>query len=335
MQIWKVAALTSLFALLLAAYLFSYNEWNIEACETRDAIEATTMAFGQTLKELDRVINEGATRLEALYDVEYRDDVLKSINMNKYITDDSGIYHNVYNPSGSTGFATGHIQVTEDLKKDLIATESLDAYFESLLATYPFITQVYYNESRSYSRVYPAFQTKGAVEANQDLTQYNFFNVAFDHGDHAVFIDTPYIDPAGKGWVISLVRPLYIDDELKGVFGVDISIEELSKRLLVSNGMLIVNKKGEVLSLSEDMYQQAGLKVLKKHRYYSEVDKTISLPEEYNLGKSKINGFRSMWSMIADEYKMNGEVDFDGDIRRYCAFKVDAHDIYLIHISSR
>lgn len=335
MQRWKVSILFGMSIILLVGFYFYTNAPEEDVCATSDAIEATTLAFSQTLITLEEVVDEGAMKLTALYDKEVREEELRSINENQYFTNEEGIYQNYFDVNGSTGFATGYVPLSDDLRETLVATESLNSYFYDLTERYPFVAQIYYNEIRSFSRVYPSFQTEGMVEANRDLTNYNFFNVAFSKGSESIFINTPYIDPAGKGWVISMVKPVIVDGRLKGVFGVDLSVEALNDLLIVTSGMLIVNDEGDVLTLSEDMFQQAGLKVLKNHRYYSDVDKTISMPDEYNLSKSKIKGFRDMWHLIIDENVMSGEVEFDGKVRSYCAFGIKDYGIYLLHINTK
>jgi len=302
-------------------------------CGTREAIEVTAHSFNQTLSDLESTINEGADHLKRLHSEEEQIKVLETIASDDYKYDEKGIYYNEYSKEKSTGFATGYVEIDSKLKNALMATESLDPYFKNFLSLYPFVTQIYYNDVRSFLRIYPSFSVPGVVEPNTDLTNYNFLSFAYDRGDEIIFINKPYIDPAGKGWVVSLVKPVRIEDDLIGVIGVDLSLEMLNDLLIVKNGMLIVNEVGDILTLSEDMYQQAGLKVLKEHRYYSQVDKTISLPEEYNLNKSKIKGFRDMWHQVIDEDQTRGEINYDGKERNYCAIPIEAYGIYLIHIN--
>lgn len=335
MERWKVSFLFGVGLVLFIGFYFYTTVPEENICVTSDAIEATALAFSQTMITLEGVMDKGTAKLSALYDEEIKQEELELIDMSRYYTNEEGIYQNSYEPSGSTGFATGYMPITTDLKETLAATESLNSYFYELSKRYPFVTQIYYNETRSFSRVYPSFKTDGMVEPKRDLMDYNFLNVALGSGSESVFINTPYIDPAGKGWVISLVKPVIVDDHLKGVFGVDLSIDALNELLIVTSGMLIVNNEGVVLTLSEDMFQQAGLKVLKNHRYYSDVDKTINLSDEYNLNKSKINGFRTMWYQIKNENVMRGEIEFDGKVRSYCAFVIKDYGIYLLHINTK
>ncbi len=333
MQRWKIIFLIGIGVILFIGFYFYTNIPETDSCFTKDSIDATALAFRQTLVTLEAVINDGASKLELLYDEDNRRIALESIDETQYYTNENGIFQNHFKEEGSTGFATGFSPLTNDLKEQLMSTESLNPYFSELMDRYPFVTQIYYNEIRSFSRVYPSFNTEGMVEPKRDLTNYNFVNVALSQGPESIFINTPYIDPAGKGWVISLVKPLHINNQLKGVVGVDISVEMLNELLIITSGMLIVNQEGVVLTLSEDMYQQVGLKVLKNHRYYSDVEQTINIPDEYNLNKSKIKGFREMWHQIVNEGIMDGEVEFDGKVRSYCAFVIEDYGIYLLHIN--
>lgn len=329
-----MVTLSMVVCIFILGFVIRSNIGREEACQTRKSMEATALAFGQTMEMLEEVINEGAIELKDLYDTDKKAAILETIDKENYFISEQGVFLNGFDSEGSTGFATGYVPFTDDLIETLMATESLNEYFKELKEMYPFVTQIYYNEIRSFSRVYPAFQTAGMIKPQNDLANYNFFNLAFFNGEESVFINKPYIDPAGQGWVISMIHPVIVEGRLKGVFGVDLSVERLNEMLIVTSGMMVLNEQGDVITLSEDMYQQVGLKVLKKHPYYSDVNNTISQPIDYNLNFSKIEGFREMWRKISIENELHGNIDFDCKVRTYCAFEVDEYGIYILHINT-
>lgn len=319
--------------LLFTSHSLQFKEKNRQACETRQAIKSTATEIHTTLKNLDSLLDEGTEKLANLYDREKMLQVLENIDKENYYIDEEGVFHNVFDPNGSTGFATGYISLDESIKNILMATESLNSYYGRCLKEYPFISQVYYNETRSFSRVYPSFNTKGLVEYGRNLTNYVFYNSPFEKGNKARLISKPYIDPAGNGWVISMVQPVFVEDDLKGVLGLDIKLDTLKDMLVTSGGTLIINSDGDIVSLSEDMYQQIGLRPLRKHRYYEDVGTTMSLPDAYNINRSKIVGFRNMWTQITKNRVLESEIDFDGKIKSYCSFEIEDYGIYLLHIN--
>jgi len=320
-------------SILFTSYSLQFRGKNKETCQTRAAIESTATAFQVTLDNLDTLLDEGTDEIKALYDEEIMMEILENIDTTAYYIDEDGIFHNKFDRNGSTGFATGYIPLDDDIKNLLMATESLEDYYARCLVDYPFVSQVYYNETRSFSRVYPSFNTKGMVEYGRDLTNYVFYNATFESGNNSRLISKPYIDPAGNGWVISMVQPVFIEERLKGVLGVDIQLDTLKDMLVTSGGMLVINSEGDIITLSEDMYQQIGLRPLRKHRYYEDVGTTISLPDAYNINRSKIVGFRDMWTQITEDRVFKGEIDFDGKIRSYCSFEIEDFGIYLLHIN--
>lgn len=335
MKFWSVRLTIAIIFIFLFALTF-YNEKDDrnDTCKTREVIESTALSFRQTMRTLEEAVIEGSEKIQAIREPEARQSALDKIDKQRYYTDEEGIFQSVYIEDGSTGFATGFKPLDQNLKNNLMATETLNEYFEELLNRFPFVTQVYYNDVESFTRIYPAFSTEGMIGANMDMTAYNFLNEAVRDRDDVKFINTPYIDPAGKGWVVSMVKAVEYEGELIGAFGVDLSVDMLQRLLIVKNGMLIVNEYGDVIALSEDMYQQAGLKVLKEHRYYSGVDRTILLPEDYNLNKSKILGLRQMWQGIIMENKVRGEIEFDSKECEYCSIEIEGYGIYLIHINT-
>lgn len=319
--------------ILYMSYGFQFKEKNLEACQTRATIESTAIAFHATLDSLDALLDEGTEKLEALYDEGIMTQALESVDKNNYYVDNEGIFRNVTKKNASTAFATGYIPIDESVKNMLMATESLDDYYARCLEEYPFVSQIYYNETRSFGRVYPSFNIEGIVEYGHDLTNYVFYNATFESANKARLISKPYIDPAGNGWVVSMVQPVIVEESIKGVLGVDIKLNSLKDMLITSGGMLVINSEGDIITLSEDMYQQIGLRPLRKHRYNEGTGTTISLPDAYNINRSKIVGFRNMWTQITEDKAFKGKVDFDGKIRSYCSFEIEDFGIYLLHIS--
>ncbi|MBN2899173.1 MAG: cache domain-containing protein [Clostridia bacterium] len=334
MQMWRPLLILGVAFVIFFGFVMIDQEQNEETCETRTAIEATASSFHRAMSTLDQTVSEGADKLSALRDTDVREHVLETINQSAYFFDATGVYQNIFDPEKSTGFATGYVPIDEDVQKNLMATESLEPYFKNILKKYALVKQVYYNDLQSFSRLYPGVDIRGLVVPNVNLADYNFMSNAYENMEKTRFISTPYIDPAGNGWVVSMIRPVVFEGELIGVFGVDLSVNVLEDMLITINGTLVVNEDGYVVTLSEDMYQQAGIKVLNEHKYYYGVDNTILLPDDYNLSNSKIKGFREMWQQINEEHVYRGMISFDGKERRYCAVPVEDYGLYLIHINT-
>ena len=127
------------------------------------------------------------------------------------------------------------------LMEEIRLTEFMDIKFKSIAATNPYAVQLYINTSSQITRGMPflngEYQWINAVEqfpADMDLKAFDFYYLADEaHNPERTPVWTElYWDPAGLGWMISCIAPVYEDDELKGVVGIDVTLDALVTDIL-------------------------------------------------------------------------------------------------------
>jgi hypothetical protein len=115
----------------------------------------------------------------------------------------------------------------------------------------PMIASVYFNSWDSYNRIYPWIQTNAQYPSNIAIPSYNFYYLA--DAEHTptrgVRWTDVYLDPAGHGWMMSAIAPVYRQDFLEGVVGVDITVGDLLKEI----STLKVPWGGYLILVSDDM----------------------------------------------------------------------------------
>ena len=140
-----------------------------------------------------------------------------------------------------------------------IATEKLDPFYNALLETNPNISQVYFNSYDSMNRLCPFVSNALDIYADTiSIPTYNFYylaDAAHNPGRGVVWTDA-YLDPAGAGWMISAIAPVYKGDFLEGVVGIDVTIEHLIRNMLslelpYRSMSMIVDEHGSILAMSE------------------------------------------------------------------------------------
>lgn len=178
-----------------------------------------------------------------------------------------------------------------------IATEKMDYFYNAALKTNENIAQLYFNSYDSMNRLCP-YMTDALSQYDHDMNipTFNFYfeaDLAHNPEKKVVWTDA-YLDPAGLGWMISAIAPVYKGNFLEGVVGLDVTIDKLINNILsiklpyVSMG-LMVDKKGNILAMSDGLEPLLGLKELKTHEYDTPVAQTITKPKDFNLLENKTN----------------------------------------------
>jgi hypothetical protein len=187
------------------------------------------------------------------------------------------------------------------------------------------------------SRIYPAFDAKNIVDPNLDVTQFNFFyeaDLAHNPTKETVWIPEPYVDPAGKGWIFSLVHPVYDGEELSSVVGIDLSIGDAIDSYLdaVEGYFVLVNGNGDIIGGKSEAIELLGMPLLKNHVYRETIQMDNFRGADFNLSRSKNGEVRQMAkSILVDK---NKHFDFVQDARmsRVLGHAFSQVDWYLLEI---
>lgn len=206
-----------------------------------------------------------------------------------------------------------HKQNANRLEK-AIATEELDPFYNAILKTNENIAQVYFNSYDSMNRLCPYMEDAlGQYPHDIDIPIYNFYYLADQkhNPDKKVVWTDAYLDPAGQGWMISAIAPVYHKEFLEGVIGIDITLEKilnniLSIKLPYTTYSLLVDKSGNILAMSHGLEPLIGIKELTSHHYDNPITETISKPKDFNILEKKNN---PLIAKLADILKKNRAMD--------------------------
>ncbi|SNS50339.1 hypothetical protein SAMN06295967_11146 [Belliella buryatensis] len=200
----------------------------------------------------------------------------------------------------------------------LLLTNPLDDAFRRVISNNEVISQVYLNSKVQFNRLYPPYDAATMLDPDLDVTSYNFYYEADEVNNperKMVWVREIYIDPVGKGWVVSLLNPVYIDDDLKMVLAFDISINAILDNYLsqTNRKLIILDEAGTVIAGKSRAIEALALPPLKNHTYIQTISSDSFRPEEYNLFKSKNKTVRSMISHFllsgGDRYLLNEGLD--------------------------
>ncbi|MEK8015393.1 MAG: ATP-binding protein [Candidatus Parabeggiatoa sp.] len=209
---------------------------------------------------------------------------------------DNGVFYKKNDNSGSSLYYSSTTKITDQAYQKALKTEAFDPLFQDIVTHNPNVVQVYINTYDDMNRLYPFIENV----ANQygsflNMEEFNFYYEAeTKHNPKRVPVWTDtYLDPAGQGWMLSCIVPIYNGDFLEGVTGIDVTIEKFVDNILKLDlpwqaSAFLVNKEGIILAMPEKVEAYLNLKELKAHAYGDDTfTTTITKPEAFNLLKNQ------------------------------------------------
>ena len=89
-----------------------------------------------------------------------------------------------------------------------------------------------------------------------NIPEFNFYYLADQrhNPERRVIWTEPYLDPAGQGWMMSCIAPIYKGDYLEGVVGVDVTIKNFIDNILTlqlpwGGEAFLVNRDGTIMAM--------------------------------------------------------------------------------------
>lgn len=210
---------------------------------------------------------------------------------------ENGVFYKKNDNSGSSLYYSAKTSQTEATKNKALRTETFDPLFKSIVTHNPNVVAAYFNSYDNMNRLYPFIpdvaQQYGEHIAMEDFNFYYLADAKHNPNRKTVWTDA-YLDPAGQGWMMSCIVPIYNQDFLEGVSGIDVTIDKFVKNILKLDlpwqaTAFLVSQQGTILAMPEKIEELFSLKELKAHVYGNQLTTTVEKPEEYNLLKNKDN----------------------------------------------
>ena len=329
--------LSSLFSLFFVLVLLS--------CQSGDSA-----AEKEDYSKLEGLVIQIETQMQALliemeqityynkYLLQKRDSILASSSDFKYAME--GAFSTNLPGQDSSLSTVVILNSSSDPKraKQLIQlTNSMDSVFATFMQKNPKAIQIYSNSPLGASRIYPAFDAKNIVDPNLDVSQFNFFyeaDLAHNPSKETVWIPEPYVDPAGKGWIFSLVHPVYDGEELSAVVGIDLSIGDAIDSYLnsVDGYFVLVNGNGDIIGGKSEAIELLGMPLLKNHVYRETIQMDNFRGADFNLSRSKNREVRQMAKSILIDKKKYFDLVEDRRMARVLGHPFSQVDWYLLEI---
>lgn len=218
-------------------------------------------------------------------------------------------------------------------------TNSMDSVYGGLFNEYSIVAQVYSNSSLQVCRVYPSFDAKNITDPNIDVTDFNFFyeaNLENNPSKGLVWIPDAYIDPAGKGWILSIIHPVYDGDSLSAVVGVDFTVSDLIETFLeqTEGEFILVNSSGDIVAGKAAAIEALSMPLLRNHVYRETIKSDFFRISDFNLFNSKSKEVRDMAKRFLEEKDSVFYFSTEPGINKALMMPFSKIDWYLIEIFS-
>jgi hypothetical protein len=266
------------------------------------------------------------------------DSLLKLVAEEKYVEDENGYIYNI-NPNNeeSTVFVSLASTNKEKSIREVYITELMDSAFKAVVNKRAMVSQVYFNSANHFSRLFPPYDLMNSLEPDVDVTSFNFFYLADEVRNptrKSVWVEEVYIDPVGRGWILSLIHPVYHDNELKGVLGFDITLSDLMTFFLdeIEKKLLIIDSQGTIVAGKAGAIEALSMPPLKNHTYIQTINSDNFRKEDFNLFKSKSKEVRRITSRFLLEKENYQSFDFGGKIIEVYCRQMDILNWYLLDI---
>ncbi len=199
------------------------------------------------------------------------------------------------NPAGfSSLYLSSKTKMNPRMRRKITKTTEMDNRFRTLVDNNPNIVTAYFNSWDNMARIYPAMDNfYDQFPYDFDLTRFNFYYLAdqINNPKRSSIWTRVYLDPAGKGWMLSNLVPIYQNNFLEGVTGLDVTLGTFSKHILSSNlqwnsGAMVMDGQGNILTMSRAAENYLGLTDVSDYNYKDNpVDRTLTKPTRFNLLK--------------------------------------------------
>ncbi len=167
---------------------------------------------------------------------------------------------------------------------------AVDPLLRDVTSANPLVIQAYVNTHDSLNRIWPWIDTAAQYDPALVIPEFNFYYEA--DGEHnparAVVWTDAYVDPAGKGWLVSAIAPVYRGDFLEAVVGADVTIDRVVEALLDKDipwdgFVLLIGKSGNLLALPPQGERLFSLKELTGYDYVDAIRADTFKPDEFNV----------------------------------------------------
>ena len=214
------------------------------------------------------------------------------VERERHTLTDSGVFYSHSDDGRAASFYSNSTPPEQQDHAKALRLSQLDPLMRSIKSANPLAAATYFNSWDSYNRIYPFFMTPEQYPHDMVIPDYNFYYLADakHNPQRKVMWTEVYLDPAGLGWMMSAIAPVYREDFLEGVVGLDVTVGQILGEIAELNVpwqgyAMLVSHDHNIMALPKAGELDFGLRELTQYSYEEAVRREVLKPEDFNLAK--------------------------------------------------
>ncbi|MBM7063040.1 response regulator [Pseudomonas sp. UL073] len=286
-------------SVLIAVYLFTNA--SIRDTQLEHLQQSAVQDLAGAVRREGQVIDSRLQGIEAQVRI-FRDEVGRVLHDTRLVPDAlerqrhaqtaDGVFYSRSDDGRAASFYANSTPPARQDRAKALRLMHVDPLMRSIQTATPLVAAVYFNSWDSYNRIYPYFATPARYPHDMVIPNYNFYYLAdAEHNPRRQVAWTDvYLDPAGLGWMMSAIAPVYRGDFLDGVVGLDITIgnmlAEIGRLQVPWQGYaMLVGRDNSIMALPAAGERDFGLSELTQYAYREAVQREQHKPADFNLGQ--------------------------------------------------
>lgn len=273
--------------------------------------------------DLEMIRNEMSNLASSLqYQVPFENEIC-AFSEKKYHYRPDEILFCTHSISQSAVYYPSNKSITNEIKKIIVNSESIDTLFSNSIDKIPLLSQVYFLDTNSFLRIYPYIDVLSYLKSSVDLRDFIAYQTSYKKPfiqDKAYWTNQPFADPYGRGWIVSCTEPVYYRDQFIGILSGDITLRSMKNKYfsLGTQLILLIDREGQIICCTKEAAKIANVPPLREFNYYKPVTEDIFIFNTPSLTEHKNKSFsNAIKSLLAGKKKES----FYLDSRNYTIYK--------------
>lgn len=213
------------------------------------------------------------------------------------------VFYNPVDDGGNAVWASLIHPLTKEENRRIRILEYLEEDMKTSVKNCPFVVQTYFLTSFSAVSCYPFFDTITFLTPKMDFTRdfQTYYEADIKHNPQRkeVWVK-PYLDVSGNGYMVSVIAPVYYDNEMIGTIASDLPISKISENYLnhPKNKLMIVTDSTLVMAVNKQAVDFLQIEGLEKFFYTERAEKDVSVSDKYKLIENEMPEIRKLGMII-------------------------------------
>ena len=258
---------------------------------------------------------------------------------NRYEYTKNYVYYTPEDDGHCEMWASGYMPIGASEKRRINLFEHLCPDLEKIYNNSDFVDNIYLTTYDSIVMGYPYADMHVYLKPGLDLTRvWVTYRAAAEQANpkRKTLWVNPYIDAIGRGYMTSIITPIYQGDFLEGALGIDITVDLISDKFIAlsKKNLMIVTRRTIPVAMNKNSLKILKIKGLEKYNYLKKEAENKSISLSLMMTKSDSKDIRSIAAWILSP---ENEITLKVSGEEYIFFKEDIPEIgwFLVELKKK